>query len=285
MSAIFRVFRAEGYRLLRARASGAILVALFAVSGLRVVASWIALGTERAERVAEGRAPLTTAQSGDAWAPFVEGWRAGLILVALVLLIHAARGLAGDRRRGLLRLALTRGASRVSLVLGRVLLAPFLIVVLVAVTGAGAYLGAHFLFDFGPLVEDGYELLSVAELTRELRLAILVTLPPLLALYAFGIVVSSMCRTAAQAVGLSLTLFLAFDLFKEALGQAQYWVFAAFTPSFLDGSAMNEMAGMARGFSDAGFSAELVRMNLWLPLPEAAILVVLASLVLSRRSL
>jgi hypothetical protein len=45
------------------------------------------------------------------------------------------------------------------------------------------------------------------------------------------------------------------------------------------------MAGMARGFSDAGLSSDLVRMSFWLPWPEAAILVLLASLVLSRRSL
>lgn len=285
MSAVLRVVRAEGYRLLRTRSSWIVLLALFILSVLRVFASHVAESAETARRIASGRGPETVADSGDAWAPFVDGWRMGLMVAALVLLVHAARSLAGDREAGLLRMAVTRGATRLSLVLGRVLLAVVLVPTLVAVTGVGAWLCARYYFDFGPLVEDGYELLSVEELSGELRVAVLAALPALFGLYCFGLLVSSLCRSAILAVGSSLILFFVFDLFKDPMREAQYWVFASFSPSFFDGSAMKEMAGMARGFSDAGYPPGLLEMNLWLPWPQAAIMITLAAVVLSRRSL
>jgi len=73
--------------------------------------------------------------------------------------------------------------------------------------------------------------------------------------------------------------------FKEVLGETQYWVFAAFNPSFVDNSYVREVAGMARGFSDAGYSESLLRQSLVLPWPEALVLAALASWVLSRRAL
>ena len=76
-----------------------------------------------------------------------------------------------------------------------------------------------------------------------------------------------------------------FDLFKEVLGDHQYWLFAAYVPSLVDTSAMHEMTGLARGFSDAGFPDDLLRMNHVLPLPQALVLTLAACLVLSRRSL
>ena len=133
------------------------------------------------------------------------------------------------------------------------------------------------------MVEDGYELLSAEELGEELRRAALAALPPLIATYAFGLLVSAFSRSATTAIAVSLSSWLAFDLFKEALGPARYWVFASFTPSLVDGSAMEEMTGVAQGFSDAGFAEGLYRMNLLLPWPEAAVLVLLACWVLSRR--
>ena len=49
--------------------------------------------------------------------------------------------------------------------------------------------------------------------------------------------------------------------------------------------AMQEMVGLAHGYSDAGFAPGLYRMSLVLPGPEALFLFLLAGWVLSRRSL
>ena len=114
---------------------------------------------------------------------------------------------------------------------------------------------------------------------------LLATLPPLLATFCFGLLVSSVARGGTSAVSLALALYLGFDLFKEVLGQARTWVFAAFNPSFVDQSYLREVGQIARGYSDAGFTDALFLRNLWLPLPQALLAVVLACWALRRRAL
>ena len=153
------------------------------------------------------------------------------------------------------------------------------------VAALGAWLGAAQFFEFGPVVEDGYELASESLLREQLLLACATTFPALLATWSLGLLVSALAPGGALAVGVSLLLYLGFDLFKQVLGEARYWVFAAFNPSFVDNSYVAEVAGMARGFSDAGFSEALLRQNLVLPWPEALLITTLAAWVLTRRAL
>ena len=118
-----------------------------------------------------------------------------------------------------------------------------------------------------------------------MRRGVLGILPGLLATYAFGLLVSSFAATATTAVAAALGLFLAFDLFKDALGEAHYWVFASHVPTPWDTSAWSELPGVVRGFSDAGFPEALLRVG-WAVAPPAALLcVVVACLALGRRRL
>jgi hypothetical protein len=288
MNGSLRVLRAEGHRLLRSRLGlwGALCLAL--VSALRVMASRAAEVADHAASVqralSDGRDAPELAVS-NAYAPLVDGWLTGLTVGVLLLLLMAARSLAGDREKGILRLATTRSATRAGLVWGRALLGIPVCLGVMAATGLGAWLAASTFFEFGPLIEHGYELMSAEELKAELGKALVATLPPLLGVWTFGLLISSMARSAAGAVTFALAGFLGFDLFKEVLGESQYWAFAAYSPSFVDRSCMAEMAGIARGLSDAGYSESLYRMNLMLPAPQAVLLTLLAAWILSRRAL
>jgi hypothetical protein len=208
------VLRAEVYRLARSTSTWVAAGILLVVPALRVVAARAGGTASRVGR-ADGAGEF---DSGNGWAPWVEGWRAGLALGTLMLLIHAARGLAGDRDSGLLRLAVTRSASRGGAVLGRALLAPVLVPAVVVLTGLGALAAAATFHDFGPLVEDGYTILTAEELGAALRSAALATLPPLFATYAFGLLVSSAARSAVGGVTLAVGGFLAFDLLRWRWG-------------------------------------------------------------------
>ena len=277
MSGTWRVFHAEFVRLLRSRPAWAVALVLAGLSALRVLAA-VSTGVM-------GQGGESPVSSGASWAPFVDGWRTGLTLGTLGLLVFAARSIAGDLETGVLRVALTRSVTRSALILGRLLLAPAQVVMVILCTGLASFLVASIYGDFGPLVEDGYELFSAQELRSELGRAVWAAVPPMIATYAFGLLVSCLARSATEAVVGSLGVFLAFDMFKESLGQAQYWVFAAFAPTLADGSAVGEMSGIARGFSDSGFSETLLRMNHIIPWPQALLSTLLACLVLSRRSL
>lgn len=289
MGGTLAVFSAEVYRLVRSPVAWASALFLVVLSALRVIAARaadVAVHTRAVQQaLADGRTPPDAPEVGNAYAPLVDGWVTGLTVGTLLLVIFGARCVASDRRQGLLRLASTRSVTRSGLVLGRVLLGLPLCLAVIALSGLGAWLAADRLFAFGPLVEYGYELKGVEELDAELWRSVLATAPPLLATWTFALAVSAACRTPAGAVGGALAAYLGFDLFKEVLGERQYWVFAAFNPSFVDRSAMHEMAGVARGLSDAGYTETLLRMNMTLPWPQAIVLVVVSCWIVSRRSL
>ncbi len=285
MSGWRAILRAERYRTLRTRSSLLLALVLFLVPAGGVLATYVGETRARAQSLLSGTETTQAVASGSGWAALVDGWRMGLALGSLLLLVHALRTVVVDRENGLLRLAVVRGVRRRDLVLGRALFACLLVASVFLLTGSGAFVAAWKLYDFGPLIEDGYPLAQAFELRRELLIAAGLALPGLLATYAFGLGISSICKTSAGALVAGLLLFLGFDLFKETLGLGQYWVFAAYTPSLVDGSAMGEMSGIARGYSDAGFSAELLRFNLWMPWPQALFLLLVSSLAVSRRNL
>jgi len=289
MSGTGRVFRAELYRLVHSRIAWFALFSIAAISAIRVFAAHVAVRAQHSQAISEalmsGRAMPEAPAPGNAYAPLVEGWLAGLTVGTLLLLIHSARSLAGDRESGVLRLARTRSASRSALVVGRFLVGPLLVLSVIAISGLGSWLTSWCFFEFGPLVEDGYELLAEDELLSELRTAILASIPPLIATYAFGLFISALGRTATGAVGFCLAAFLGFDLFKGIIGDSQVWIFASFTPSLIDKSCMKEMAGIAAGYSDSGYTEFVLHMNYLVPWPEALLLVVVTCWIVSRRSL
>jgi hypothetical protein len=284
-----RTLRAEWYRLVHSRAVLGGVSFLVAVAALRVYAARLAdlaaYATEVQRSLSRGTPAPAPPPVGNAWAPFADGWLAGLTVATLLLLILAARALAGDREAGLLAVARTRSVSRAGLVAGRALLGLALVVAAMALSGATAFAAAAWWFDFMPIREGSYVLASTGELRLELLRAAGATLPPLMATWCFGLAVSSIARGSTGAVASALALYLGFDLFKVVLGDDQYLAFAAFNPSFVDHSCLKEFAGIARGFSDAGYSEALFAQNLWLPWPQAALLLLLAGWVISRRAL
>lgn len=282
-----RVARVEAWRFARSRTAWVALFFLAALPALRVFMVRVAELTERSRRILAGRAApaAATQDTGTAWGPFVDGWSAGLVLATLLLLIHASRSLAADRESWVLRLALTRRTPRVSVVLGRALFALVLVLGSAAVTGASAYLAARRWYEFGPLVEDGYTFFTAAELRAELVRSIRAVLPAIFTTWSLGLLVSTLAGSAAAAVGVSLALFQTYDLFRPAFGAAQHWIFASYAPTLLDGSAMKEMAGLARGLSDAGYPEALFARSAWLPGLQAAVLLALCAWVLARRAL
>lgn len=284
MKGALRVFRAEWGRLVAARTARVSAALLVAVPILRVGASTAGARIEALQREARGVAAVGL-DGGTAWAPLVDGWRAGLVLGLALLLVHAARSLAGDRESGVLRIAVTRSASRTGALVGRALLGPVMVALVALLAGAGAWAAASAAGDLGPLVEDDFTIMTVAELRSELTRSLFVALLGLAAVHAFGLFVSALSRGAVIALAASLATLLLWDVFKGSLGDAQWWVFASHAPTFIDGSAMNEMAGVARGYSDKGLADDVFRRGLVLAPLTGLLWLVASALVLRRRAL
>ncbi|MEM7518419.1 MAG: hypothetical protein AAF368_16040 [Planctomycetota bacterium] len=177
-----RALRAELFRIRRSRLTLVAIFMLFAASFLRTGA--VRLGARSAHAAKVQRAvmdglPLPEAPLPEnAYGPWLDGWAAGAALGTLLLLVVAARSLAGDAESGLARQSYVRGSSRAAQVMGRVLLGLVLVPATVILTGLGSLAGALAFFRFGDLVLDGALLLSEPEMREALPPAALALLPP-----------------------------------------------------------------------------------------------------------
>ena len=283
MSGTFRVLRAEFVRLVTSRTAlvGAILLA--AIPALRVWAAGIAARTKEIERIASGRENIGLSE-GTGWAYLVDGWRAGLMLGVALLLVQAARAVAGDRETGVLRLAVTRSASRTGAIFGRGLLGPVLVLFVVGIAGLGAYLATKGVgADFGDILIDDYAIFTAEEVRDELVRSLMVVALGLVAVHALGLFVSSLSRGPVLALAGSLAIILLWDVFKEDVGNGRWYVFASHAPTFSDGSAMKELASFARGNSDAGLPPAVMRMGSILSPVQAVFLVILSAIAVRKR--
>ncbi|MFT5732759.1 MAG: hypothetical protein ACI8WY_001425 [Planctomycetota bacterium] len=179
---------------------------------------------------------------------------------------------------------MTRSASRGGAVVGRALLGPILVIFTVALAGIGAYLATKGVGgDFGDLIEDDFTIFLGAEVRAELIRSLVPVAAGLVAVHAFGLLISSLSRGPVLALAGSLAAILLWDVFKEDMGESRFYVFATHAPTFADGSAMKELAGFARAYSDAGLPDAVINMGMILPPIQAVVFVGLAVLALRKR--
>ena len=156
--------------------------------------------------------------ANNAWGYYVDGLNTGLTLLGLLLVAQAAYSFSMDRDSGALRHLLIRSSSRRAVLLAKLVhlhLLALLAILLLVVT---SYLASASLWEFGPVVEDGFELIGEAEIRSEIGLGLKLALIPLPAAIAFGVLVSVLAHSSTQAVVSALGLSLALDVFKSMLG-------------------------------------------------------------------
>lgn len=278
--------RAELFRVATSLIAWVAAVLTVLVSVLRVWASVVGERIRRAEAAASGRELTSDLESGTAWPMLVDGWRAGLMMATALLLVAGARTVAGDRESGLLRLGVTRSTSRVGAVVGRALVGPVLVAALVTLSGLGAWFGATVIGggDFGDQMMFGSPLFAAEEVHDSLVLALVIASLGLVAVHAFGVLVSALIPGPLIAVAVALTSIVLWDVFKDAAGSdAAGFVFATHAPTFADSSPMIEMVKISRGMSDGVISDEVRAKGTFFPAVEAVLFVALACLALRRK--
>jgi hypothetical protein len=149
----------------------------------------------------------------------------------------------------------------------------------------GSWLLSSALWELGPVIEDGYELISEGEILDEIHLGLRLALLPLPAAIAFGALLSVVAHSAMQSLSLALGLTLAFDVFKTSLGDISGYVYARFQPSLIDASYLNDVARLARGYSDVLIDERLLTLNTWIPLPTFMLFLALSLFAVRTKAL
>lgn len=219
-----------------------------------------------------------------AYGYFVDGLVTGLTLLVLILIVLAAHSFAFDRDTGLLRHLLIRRVSRPAVIVAKLvqlhLTAILALVLLVATT----WFVSGLFWEFGPVVEDGFELISEREIRAEILFGLFLALLPLPAVIAYGLLISVLTSSTTQAVTAALGINLALDVFKVSLGDSAHLIFVNFQPALVDRSYLGEVSRIVRGFSDVLIDERLLQLNLWVPLPQMLALALVTLLFVRRRT-
>ena len=220
-----------------------------------------------------------------AWGVFTDGLGTGLILLGLLLVAYSAYSFSFDRDTGAVRHLLIRRVSRPALLLAKFVYCHLLALCSVLLVLCVAYAGTASLWEFGPVVEDGFELISEEEIRSEILLGLHLALLPLPAAIAMGVLVSVLANSATAAVTGALGITLAMDMFKNALGDGSVYLYASFQPSILDESYLQDVSRLVRGYSDVLVDQRFLDFNLWIPLPSLLLLLGLALFLVRGRKL
>lgn len=224
-------------------------------------------------------------EGADAWGALVDSLSTGLALISLMMVAYAAWSFASDRELGVTRHLLVRRVSRPALVLSKLLMAHLLALISIVLLLLLTRITASFLWDFGPVVEDGYELIGVAEIQSEMRLGLMLALIPVPAGIALGVLLSVLAGSTTQALSAALGLTLGLDLFKSVLGDAADYLYVSYQVSLLDESYLNDVARLVRGYSDVMADPALLQLNQWIPWPQMLLFITLALWLVRRKPL
>lgn len=232
-----------------------------------------------------GSSDFDAAIAGNAWGHFVDGLDSGLTVLGLLLVAQAAYGFSSDRDSGAIRHLLIRGSSRLAIGLAKLLQLHLMALASIVLLIITSYLASGLFWEFGPIVEDGFELIGEAEIQQEIALGLWLALIPLPAAIALGTVASVLANNSTQAVVSALGLTLALDLFKATLGDYALYLYATFQPSLLDQSYLQDVGRLVRGYSDVLIDERFLQMNTWAPLPALVLFMAVMLIAMNRRKL
>ncbi|MBI1849509.1 MAG: ABC transporter permease [Planctomycetes bacterium] len=264
---MLRVLAAE----LRKAVSQRFVLVLFAVTA--AIPLLVGLGL----RVADG---LSSTPRTTGFACLLAGARYGSIFLALAVLLLGALSVAQERTHGTIVPLLTRPIGRAQVFAGKLLALLVVTIALDVLVACVALAVAAATYGLAPITTEGYEMQSVADMTRHALAAFALSLPALLATASLGFVVGTAAAGVAPAVVAALLAYFPLVvltlLFKGTT--ATGFLFTSFTTHFLD------VAGdLASGFSTAVFDPRLVMLSLVVPLGTATILTIVAFTIFRRR--
>ncbi len=283
MTALLASLRAELFLARYALSARLIVLAPLALACLQLLIAALGESGAQTQQTLLGTSAAEPANEG--YGHWVDALVTGFTTLGLLSVALAAHSFAAERDLGTLRHSLIRRTSRSSLVLTKLIALHLLVCSAVLLLVFGSWGLSSLLWDLGPVVEDGYELISEAEILREIHLGLQLALLPLPAALAFGLLVSVAAQSGTQALTLALGATLGFDVFKTSLGDSAAFIYARFQPSLIDASYLGDVARLARGYSDVLVDERLLVLNTWAPLPAFIAFLALSLLIVQRKTL
>ena len=282
MNGFLIALKSELFIALRTFSNKLILVAPALLISLQNITLWLAERGRETRDSLLGDSGFDELVSDNAYGYFVDSMSTGLTMLGLLLVAQAAYSFSYERDTGMIRHLLIRRVSRPALMVAKLVhlnllgLASFTMLLVVG------YFLCGLLWEFGPIVEDGFELISESEILLEIHTGLMLAAVPFPAAIAFGLLISVFSQSATQAVTSALGITIAIDIFKGMLGDYANFLYARFQPSLIDESYLKDVSRIVRGYSDVLVDENLLEMNQWTPIP-ALLLFFIVTLIIVRQ--
>lgn len=283
MNGLLVAIKSEFFVALRTFASKLIVVAPALVAAAQLLLVKLTETGQQARDSLLGGSNFEQTVANNAYGFFVDGLSTGLTMLGLLLVAQGAYSFSYERDIGSIRHLLIRRVSRASLLtakLAHLHILAFLSVLLLLTT---SYLLSGMLWEYGAIVEDGFELISEQEIREEIWLGLRLAIVPLPAAIAFGLLVSVSAQSATQAVTTALGITLAIDIFKGLLGDMANYLYVSFQPSLIDQSYLQSVSRIVRGYSDVLIDDRVLQLNMWVPFPALLLFLAAGLWIVQRR--
>lgn len=285
MNGVLTAIKSEIFVARHTFASKLVLLAPTLVVVLQTLIVKITETSQQARDSLLGNSNFEDTIASNAYGYYVDGLSTGLTILGLLLVAQAAYSFSYERDIGSLRHLVIRRISRSSLITAKLIQLHVLAVASILLLMLVSYVLSGLFWEFGPILEDGFELISELEIQEEIRLGLQLAIFPIPAAIAFGLLVSVSAQSATQAITTALGITLAIDIFKGLLGDFSHYIYASFQPSLIDQSYLQDVSRLVRGYSDVLIDDRVLQLNTWVPIPALLIFLGLTLWIVQRRKL
>ena len=285
MNGLLVAIKSEIFVALRTFASKLIVTAPALVAAAQLMLVKLTEAGQQARDSILGESSFEQSVANNAYGFFVDGLTTGLTMLGLLLVAQGAYSFSYDRDIGSIRHLLIRRVSRHSMLTAKLIHLHLLALLSTLLLLTTSYLLSGILWEYGAIVEDGFELISEQEIREEIGLGLRLALVPLPTAIAFGLLISVSTQSATQAVTTALGITLAVDIFKGLLGDMANYLYASFQPSLIDQSYLQSVSRIVRGYSDVLIDDSVLQLNMWVPFPALILFFAAGLWIVQRRKI
>ena len=285
MNGLLVAIKSEIFVALRTFASKLIVTAPALVAATQLILVKLTEAGQQTRDSILGGSSFEQSVANNAYGFFVDGLITGLTMLGLLLVAQGAYSFSYDRDVGSIRHLLIRRVSRSSVLTAKLIHLHLLALLSVLLLLTTSYLLSGMLWEYGAIVEDGFELISEQEIREEIGLGLRLALVPLPAAIALGLLISVSTQSATQAVTTALGITLAIDIFKGLLGDMANYLYASFQPSLIDQSYLQSVSRIVRGYSDVLIDDSVLQLNMWVPFPALILFFAAGLWIVQRRKI
>lgn len=285
MNGLLIAIKSEIFIALRTFASKLIVTAPALVTAAQLLLVKLTEAGQQARDSLLGGSDFEQSVANNAYGFFVDGLSTGLTMLGLLLVAQAAYSFSYERDIGSIRHSLIRRVSRSGVLTAKLIHLHLLALLSALLLLISSYLLSGVFWEYGAIVEDGFELISEQEIREEIWLGLRLALLPLPAAIAFGLLISVSAQSATQAVTTALGITLAIDIFKGLLGELANYLYASFQPSLIDQSYLQSVSRIVRGYSDVLIDDSVLALNMWVPFPALLLFFAAGLWIVQRRNI